>query len=94
MIGRSHLSAVLDGRSCGCGDLGRTVEDAFREFVLAKVPDDLLADLSVKVEDGDFKISVELSREPREDELERLNGVMQSAYAEFRRRISEPRYSG
>jgi tetratricopeptide (TPR) repeat protein len=88
MIGRSHLSAVLDGRSCGCGDLGTTIEAAFREFVLAKVPGDLLAGLSVKVEDGDFRINVELSREPGEEELERLNGVVQSAYAEFRRRLS------
>jgi hypothetical protein len=91
MIGRSHLSAVIDGHTCGCGHLSITIEDAFREFVLAKLPPDLLADLSVTLEDDDFKVDAQLSREPTEEELERLNGVMQSAHAEFRRRISDPR---
>jgi hypothetical protein len=91
MIGRSHLSAVIDGHTCGCGHLSITIEDAFREFVLAKLPPGLLTDLCVTVEDDDFKIDAQLSREPTQEELERLNGVMQSAYAEFRRRLSDPR---
>lgn len=91
MIGRSHLSAVIDGRTCGCHNMNNTIENAFREFALAKLPPDLLADLSVTLEDDDFKIDVQLRREPTEEELERLNGVMQSASAEFRRRISDPR---
>ena len=94
MIGRSHLGAVLAGRTCGCGDLEDTVADAFRQFVLSKLPPGLLTELDVALQDGDFQIKVELRREPTEEELERLNGVMRSAYAEFRRRIAEPRYTG
>jgi tetratricopeptide (TPR) repeat protein len=94
IIGRSHLGAVMDGRNCGCGDVQGTIADAFREFVITRLPADLLAQLDVAIADGDFQINVELRREPTEAELERLNGVFQSAQAEFRRRLSEPRYAG
>ncbi|GAA2601125.1 hypothetical protein GCM10010435_95630 [Winogradskya consettensis] len=87
LIGRSHLGAVLDGRTCGCGDLPATTAAAFREFVVHQLPADLLARLDVTVEDGDFKIDVELRREPAQAELEQLNNVMEAAYAEFRRRL-------
>lgn len=93
IIGRSHLGAVIDGRTCGCGDLQGTIADAFREFVITRLPADLLARLDVAIADGDFQINVELRRKPTEAELERLNGVFQSAQAEFRRRLSEPRYT-
>ncbi|GAA2382251.1 hypothetical protein Cme02nite_53380 [Catellatospora methionotrophica] len=94
MIGRSHLGAVLDGRTCGCGDMGTTITDAFREFVIGRLPADLLARLDVAVVDDDFKIDVELRREPTEEELQRLNAVVSSAYAEFRRRLTSPRRTG
>ncbi|WP_144126117.1 tetratricopeptide repeat protein [Catellatospora sichuanensis] len=94
MIGRSHLGAVLDGRTCGCGDMETTITEAFRDFVAGRLPADLLARLDVAIADGDFKIDVELRREPTQDELERLNSVIQSAHAEFRRRLKSPRYAG
>ena len=85
---------VAYARTCGCGDLQATIEDTFRQFVTSRLPADLLAELDVTIEDDEFQIKVELRREPTEDELERLNGVVQSAHAEFRRRIAEPRYAG
>ncbi|MFG3303470.1 tetratricopeptide repeat protein [Micromonospora chersina] len=94
IIGRSHLGAVLDGRTCGCGDMAGTIADAFREFVVTRLPADLLDRLDVAIVDGDFKIEVGLRREPTQGELDRLNDVFQTAHAEFRRRISEPRYAG
>ena len=92
IVGRSHLGAVADGRTCGCGDLKGTIEEAFRRFVVSRLPGDLLDRLDVTIADGDFQIDVGLCREPSEAEVERLNGVVSSAYAEFRRRIVEPRH--
>ncbi|GAA2371258.1 tetratricopeptide repeat protein [Dactylosporangium salmoneum] len=89
IVGRSHLGAVLEGRSCGCGDMPATIAAAFREFVLSKLPPDLLDDLEVTLADHDFQIGLHLRREPTQEELERLNGVVQSALAEFRRRLAE-----
>ncbi|MET8907374.1 tetratricopeptide repeat protein [Micromonospora sp. NPDC004551] len=94
IIGRSHLGAVLEGRTCGCGDMAGTIGEAFREFVITRLPADLLDRLDVAIVDGDFKIDVGLRREPTEAELERLNEVFQTAHAEFRRRLSEPHYAG
>lgn len=94
IVGRSHLGAVLDGRTCGCGDVGGTIADAFRDFVITRLPADLLDRLDVEIVDDDFKVNVGLRREPTESELERLNDVFQTAHAEFRRRLREPRYAG
>jgi tetratricopeptide (TPR) repeat protein len=88
IVGRSHLSAVIDRRTCGCGDLTTTMAEAFRSFVTARLPADLLSDVDVAIADGDFQIQVGLRRQPTPDEIERLNGVIQSAQAEFRRRIN------
>jgi hypothetical protein len=93
IIGRSHLGAVLDGRSCGCGNTADTIADAFREFVNTRLPADLLDRLDVAIVDGDFKIDVGLRREPTESELDRLNEVFQTAHAEFRRRFNQSRYA-
>ncbi|MET7420152.1 tetratricopeptide repeat protein [Dactylosporangium sp. NPDC005555] len=84
--GRGHLGAVLDGRGCGCGDVQGAVEEAFREFVTSRLPHDLLERFEARIVDGDWRMDVHLRREPAEGELERLNGVVQAALAEFRHR--------
>ena len=91
VCGRSHLGAIIAGRSCGCGDIQGAMADAFREFVLGRLPQDLLERLDVTIEDNDFKINVGLRRKPSEEELEGLNQVFQSATAEFRHRMTTAR---
>lgn len=91
VVGRSHLGAITAGRSCGCGDMQGAVAEAFGEFVAARLPQDLLARLDVTVENGDFKVNVELRREPTEDEVAHMNRVIESAHAEFRHRLTSVR---
>jgi tetratricopeptide (TPR) repeat protein len=81
--------AVEEGRTCGCGDTPRVIAEAFRDFVTRRLPQDLLERFDVTIADGDFKMDVHLRREPTQDELEHLNGVVQSALAEFRHRLKE-----
>jgi tetratricopeptide (TPR) repeat protein len=87
VTGRSHLQAVEAGRPCGCGNQGEALAAAFREFVLSRLPQDLLEHLEVRLEDNDFKIQVRLNREPAKAELEHLDRVINHALGEFRRRI-------
>lgn len=94
IIGRSHLAAVAHGRTCGCDDIGDAMAEAFREFVITRLPTDLLEHLDVTIVDGDLRINVALRRQPTDIELERLNDVIQTAHAEFRGRLSQPHYSG
>jgi tetratricopeptide (TPR) repeat protein len=90
IIGRGHLEAARDGKTCGCdsGYLSGAMAVAFREFVLSRLPADLLDRLDVSIVDGDFQIEVGLRREPTGDEIDRMNEVLTTAHAEFRRRIS------
>jgi tetratricopeptide (TPR) repeat protein len=88
---RSHLRAIESGGSCGCGDVGETagqaVADAFREFVTARLPADLLAHFDVAVKEGDFEIGVHLKREATEPELAHIERVVNHALNEFRRKL-------
>jgi len=89
IIGRSHLGAARDGQTCGCdaGYLSDSLAVAFREFVLARMPADLLDRLDVSIADGDFQVAVGLRREPAAGEIEQLNEVITTAHAEFRRQL-------
>ncbi|MEU5878600.1 hypothetical protein [Spirillospora sp. NPDC047279] len=88
VTGRSHLGAMAQGRGCGCGDMAGAVAESFRRFVIGQLPHDLLRDFDVRIVDGDFKINVELQREPSEAELQQLDRIIQTAHAEFRRRLT------
>ncbi|SDI32581.1 tetratricopeptide repeat protein [Nonomuraea jiangxiensis] len=88
ITGRSHLGAIMEGRSCGCGNVKDAVAAAFREFVIGRLPRDLLEELEVTIENDDFALQVKLCREPTEAELERLDALVQSATAEFRGRLT------
>ncbi|MEU6427093.1 tetratricopeptide repeat protein [Microbispora sp. NPDC046973] len=91
ITGRSHLGAIVQGRACGCGDVQGTIAEAFREFVVARLPGDLLEDLDVTVEHGEFAIQVRLRRKPRAAEIEHMNRLIESANAEFRSRLTSGR---
>jgi tetratricopeptide (TPR) repeat protein len=93
VVGRSHLGAIIAGRACGCGDLQDAIAEAFREFVLSRLPHDLLARLKVTIENNNFNVNLELRRKPTEDELEQLNRVVQGATAEFRHRMTSAKYA-
>lgn len=88
VCGRSHLRAIETGAGCGCGDPRGAIAEAFREFVLAQLPADLLERLDVTLTDDDFELGVHLNREPTEAEIEHLNRVLQHALTEFRQRLS------
>jgi tetratricopeptide (TPR) repeat protein len=87
VVGRSHLQALEAGQTCGCDNQGQALAAAFREFVLGRLPKDLLARLEVRLEDNDFKVEVHLQREPKPEELEHLNRVVNHALAEFRKEV-------
>ena len=89
---KTHLRAIETGGSCGCGDEAAGIADAFREFVMAKLPAGLLKRLDVALEDGDFSIGVHLDRNASDEELRHVNRVVQHALEEFRLRISGSGY--
>jgi len=85
---RGHLVALLDGRDCGCAELQAAVEEAFRDFVVSRVPAGLLARFGVRVVGNNFVVDVEFERQPREEELAQFNEVVRAGHAEFSRQIT------
>lgn len=90
ITGRSHLRALEAGEPCGCGDPKRATAEAFREFVLTRLPADLLEDVTVVPKERDVDVKVKFNRKPSDDELQHLNRVIQHALEEFRRRVVSP----
>jgi len=64
---------------------------AFREFVAGRLPQDLLEKFEVRLVEGDFKIQVQLKRQPAKEEVEHMNRVINHALAEFRKKLKQRR---
>ena len=86
---RSHLDAVASGSGCGCGDRGKALAQACREFIVAHVPANLLSDVTVELKDDDFQIGVQLDHEPNEEQLEQIERVIRHGMEEFRKRLRQ-----
>ena len=81
---RSHLTAIADGQSCGCGDTSGALDAILAEMVVPHLPPGLLQTIHA---DPGGDLQVKLAREPTRAELETLNRVIERARAEIRRRI-------
>jgi tetratricopeptide (TPR) repeat protein len=82
---QSHMIALEQGLACMCsGDTGEAAMGKLVEQLVRARVGDLLKSLRIEMtEDGpDFK--AELSREPRQEELEHLNRVFSQTLAEMR----------
>jgi tetratricopeptide (TPR) repeat protein len=88
LAARGHLVAILDGRDCGCADLRAAVEEAYRDFVVSRAPAGLLGRFDVRIVGNSFMVDVEFQREPAEDEVQRLNEIVQAGHAEFSRQVA------
>ncbi|WP_433379282.1 tetratricopeptide repeat protein [Actinoplanes sp. CA-142083] len=85
---RGHLVALLDGEDCDCARARAALEEAYRDFVVSRTPDGLLARFDVRVVANNFMVDVEFQRQPAEDEVDRLNQVLQAGHAEFIRQVA------
>lgn len=81
---RSHLTAIADGQSCGCGDTSGALDAILREMVVPHVPPGLLESIHAEPSGN---LQVKLAREPTRAEMETLNRVIERARIEIRRRI-------
>lgn len=87
---RSHLEAIAAGNPCGCGDSNAALEQAFREFVMARLPAGLLNRLDVTLKDGSFSVGVHVNRQPTQEEVQCVSRAMENASMEFRNKVGKP----
>ncbi|MEU4242459.1 tetratricopeptide repeat protein [Actinoplanes sp. NPDC026619] len=85
---RSHLVAILDDRECDCAGLRAAVEEGFRDFVMSRLPADLLGRFDVRIVGNNFVIDADFQREPAGDEAERFDEVVRAGQAEFSRQVA------
>jgi tetratricopeptide (TPR) repeat protein len=87
LCARSHLDAIEQRGSCGCGDMAGSVGATLLAMVRAELADpDLIARVEVDPS-GQGNISAHLSREPKGDELEVVQGAVRRAEAKLREGI-------
>jgi tetratricopeptide (TPR) repeat protein len=82
---QSHLIALQQGLACMCSE--GTGSDAISKLVEQMVrakSGDLLKTLRIDIKDDGPDVKVELSREPKPEEVEHLNRVISQAIAEMR----------
>jgi tetratricopeptide (TPR) repeat protein len=91
VCGRSHLEAIKSGGACGCGDMKQALAQAFREFVMARLPAGIINRLQVDLQGDDFDVEVFLEREPTPEENDLIQRTFRHALAEFRQRVRQER---
>ena len=80
---RSHLTAIENGDDCGCGDMQDALADAFRDFLMSRLPEDWATDVHVEIGDT-FHVEFEFLRELSEEETQKLESLVKQAMADFR----------
>lgn len=87
LMGRSHLQAIETGSKCGCGDMSHAAAEAFCDYFREQLPEDLLEDVHVEIDEGELKIQVQLIREPTREELALLSRIQRHAQHQFQERL-------
>jgi tetratricopeptide (TPR) repeat protein len=85
---RTHLVALLDEQDCGCAAARAAVEQAYRDFVVSRLPDDLLARFDVRIVGSNFKIDVDFQRDPTEDEADQFEEIVRAGQTEISRQMA------
>jgi tetratricopeptide (TPR) repeat protein len=91
LVGRSHLQAIEQKRSCGCGDMSEAFCEALKKAMLGQFPAGLVDKLDVGLSEDrqNLDVGVHLDREPTEAELQLIERIVRHAREDFRKRISE-----
>jgi tetratricopeptide (TPR) repeat protein len=93
LVGRSHLLAIEQKRSCGCGDTSEAFCVAIKEYILGQFPPGLVKQLDVGLSEDrqNLDVGVRLDREATEAELQLIERIVRHAREEFRKRITTNR---
>jgi tetratricopeptide (TPR) repeat protein len=85
---RAHLVALLDSQDCGCAGMKAAAEEAYRDFVMSRMPDGLLVRFDVRIVGNNFKFDFELQRELVEEEARQFDEIVRAGHAEFSRQVA------
>lgn len=87
LMARSHLTAIVKGKGCGCGDMSGAIGQALEELVMPHIPKGLIDSIQVTIrKDGSPHVNVTLERALSNEEKELLDRVINQALNELRHR--------
>lgn len=89
ICGRSHLQAIEEQQSCGCGDTRAEIHAQVERLVRKRLPDGLLDRLEFEPDN----VNIHVTRPLSESETRLVADTVDLAMAELRRRIGDT-YSG
>ncbi|VTS02545.1 tetratricopeptide repeat protein [Tuwongella immobilis] len=84
LTAKSHLEAIELGRDWNADKLSRAACEAFAEYVRARLPEQLLKRIDVRLVADRFKTDLYLHREATPDEMTQINRAIEDAHQHFR----------
>lgn len=88
ICGTSHLQALDTGGDCGCGDTEDAYLEAFRQHILATMPDGLISDAQVsRSDENGLHVHLDFDHDLDDEETEQVRRAMRQAEIEFRRQM-------
>jgi len=86
LCARSHLDAIVEGGSCGCGEMGGAIGDVLLEMIEREMGAGLVAEVQCR-DPETWDLAIHLAREPKPGEAERLDRVVHHCVAALRKRM-------
>jgi tetratricopeptide (TPR) repeat protein len=84
---RHHLNALVQGQACSCGDQMGALLEQLRAYIWKQVPRGLLTEVELSVQENDLSVGVHLAREASEEEVERLQILINQAILAFKKQV-------
>lgn len=91
LCSRSHLQAIQQNRSCGCGNMDDAICEAMRAHLLQVIPNGFVNSVAVSLGDDGINLHLDFARELSDPEAETLNRIVQQAMVDFKKQLKEPR---
>ncbi|MFO0940002.1 MAG: tetratricopeptide repeat protein [Pirellulales bacterium] len=91
LCSRSHLQAIQQNRSCGCGSMDHAICEAMRVHLLEVIPQGFVNNVDVSLGEDGLDLHLDVARELSDDEAETLNRVVQQALVDFKSKMKEKR---
>lgn len=89
LCGRSHLQAIEDNASCGCGDMSGALCQAYRVTLLKAIPEGMVNDVRVELGDEGFKVHIDFLRDLTDEEGDQLHRILKQCHVDFQKQIQE-----
>jgi tetratricopeptide (TPR) repeat protein len=84
LYAQNHLNAIVNKKSCGCGDMSGAISDGIKKLIRERIPEGLIDDIIVSPK-ADEPVSVKFKRKPTDEQREQVDTVIKQAIVELKK---------